>query len=137
MMIKILLILALLGISFHDIKTHVIKDGVSLFGILIALHYQLFYGDIKVGIIGMTAGILSVFVMNTLKIQTLGGGDAKLMGMIGAFTNWQIAVLTTLGALALSKIIKAKAEIRPYAPFITASFIMVIICQTVTSLLKM
>lgn len=128
-MIIFAVIIYLIIISYYDIKTHIIADGMTLLGMLIALNYQLFFGSITQSIIGLTVGVSGIFIINTLKIQHLGGGDAKLLGMIGAFTNWQVALLTILIAYFLRKIIKSKKKVSAYAPFITTSFILVILCQ--------
>ena len=36
-------------------------------------------------------GVIGDFVF---KKETMGGGDVKLMGMVGAFMGWKLALLT-------------------------------------------
>jgi len=125
-MIYFILIAFLLIISIRDIHTKIIADGYTLIGILVGLNYQLFYGDIRTSVLGLTCGVLTVWIMNALKIQRIGGGDCKLMGMIGAFTCWQIALGTALLSYLIFLPVKhmSKQRVIAYAPFITLGFIL-------------
>lgn len=123
----ILLILVLIYVSSIDIETRIIPDGITLIGILVALNYQLYCGNIEVSIMGMTAGVLIIWVLNILKVNNLGGGDAKLMSLIGACTSWQIVLGTALIANLVSMPHRDKELMlqKPYAyaPFITIGFV--------------
>lgn len=124
----VLLLILLLYVSVVDIKTKVIADGITLLGILLALNYQVFYGDVKAAVLGMTAGIMIVWIMNNLRIHNVGGGDAKLIGLIGACTNWRVAIGTALMAYLVSLFRRQKRYRTQmsyaYAPYITIGFVL-------------
>ncbi len=120
-----LLLITLLIICYHDIKTHRISDAFTLPGILIGF---CFHQHLGIAILGSLTGILGTFFLNSLRIQKLGGGDAKLFAMLGAFTNSPTVLLTMFGAYALIFPLRflKKRMVVPYSPFISISFIGVI-----------
>lgn len=124
-----LLVLYLAIICYIDVKTKTIGDGFTLLGILVALNQQLFYGDIEASVLGITAGVGIVWIMNIARLKNLGGGDAKLVAMIGAFTDWKVAVSTALVAaiIFLPFSYGPRAKRVAYAPYITVAFILVIL----------
>lgn len=131
-MTDFLMILILLAIAAVDVKTKTISDGVTLIGILVALNVQAYYGDLKACVAGLTCGVLAMFSLNLLKVQKVGGGDAKLMAFIGAVFGWQVCLLTALMALVCDNMYRTIFEKRgllPYAPAIVVAFILVRICQ--------
>lgn len=116
-------IILLIGANIIDWKIKEVPDGISLLGILIAINYNLFFGDVRMAIIGGTLGILFVAMLNWLNIQRLGGGDSKLAGMIGAFTNWLVVAGVLVLAYAVSRIrLKGEKEIA-YTPYMTVALI--------------
>lgn len=124
-MITFAIILLLIAISYIDIKTKTISDGITLCGILVALHVQLHYGDIAACINGLSVGFSLVYSMFILGINRIGGGDAKLIAMLGAFFGWKIAVVTTLMAWILFipfRNLNGGAGVA-YAPAITVAFV--------------
>lgn len=132
MIVTILLLAMLVVISMVDIATKTIKDGITLTGLLVALNVQLFYGDIKTAVIGMTVGVLFMWILNLIKAQTVGGGDVKLMALLGACVGWGACVgiaLVALGGFKVYKTINQPEGSVAYAPFITFGFIMVNLCQ--------
>ena len=128
----------LLLISWVDYNTKIIGDGLTLLGILVVLNYQLFFGDMQQVVWGINAGIGIVWIMNVLKLNKVGGGDAKLMALIGAFTGWQIAISNFLISIIIFMPVryKLKQKAIAYAPFITGAFVVVKLCQTVIFTLK-
>ena len=60
----------------------------------------------------------------------MGGGDIKLMAMIGAFLGWQAVLLTTLlasvvgglvGVVLMAAFGKGRKYAVPFGPFLTAA----------------
>ena len=57
--------------------------------------------------------------------ESLGGGDVKLMAMIGAFLGWKLVLLTFFLAPLLGSIvglvmkIRFKKEVIPYGPYLS------------------
>jgi leader peptidase (prepilin peptidase) / N-methyltransferase len=97
---------ALVVITFIDLEFQIIPDVISLPGIVIGLAASYFYltdpfvpgkllGFVN-SLIGALAGGGLFFIIVILSRGGMGGGDVKLMAMIGAFTGWKGVFLTTL-----------------------------------------
>jgi leader peptidase (prepilin peptidase)/N-methyltransferase len=97
----------LLAIAVADARFYVIPDELSLGGAVLGVVLSLLsggptlVGSLVGGLVG--GGVLwIVAVVGTwaLRREAMGGGDIKLMAMIGAFLGWKGALLTIfLGAL--------------------------------------
>lgn len=79
---------------------------------------------------GFGLGVLIIHVLNCIGLTKTKGGDAKLLGLIGAFFGWKAAILIGLLAPALScmfRIIRKlpQREPLPYAPFLTVATFLV------------
>ncbi len=97
----------LLGIAMADARFYIIPDEFSLGGLVIGLLFSLAGGLPTLGqaVIGAAVGfglLWLVGVLGTLafKEEAMGGGDIKMMAMVGAFVGWSGVLLTIfLGAL--------------------------------------
>jgi leader peptidase (prepilin peptidase)/N-methyltransferase len=101
---------ALIVITFIDLDFQIIPDRITLPGIAIGfvagslLMPDPFMRDsllgIKSSIIGLLAGGGLFYAIAVLSKGGMGGGDIKMMGMVGALTGWKSVLLTTfLGSL--------------------------------------
>lgn len=146
---------ALIVITFIDLDYQIIPDIITLPGILIGVSIAPFFMPVlneplpfNLGhyipnawpflisflnsIIGVLCGGLPLLIIGWLweklrHVEAMGGGDIKLMGMVGSFLGWKGALLTImLGALAGSVIgialIMLKrhkmSKLIPFGPFL-------------------
>jgi leader peptidase (prepilin peptidase)/N-methyltransferase len=97
----------LLGIAMTDAREYIIPDEFSLGGLVIGLALSLAHGwpGMVDALFGAVAGFVLLWSVGALgrrlfKEEAMGGGDIKMMAMVGAFVGWQGVLLTVfLGAL--------------------------------------
>jgi leader peptidase (prepilin peptidase)/N-methyltransferase len=90
----------LLVITFIDLDHQIIPDSLSLGGIAVGIltlrWLDVGYGDAFIGL-ALGAGLLIVIIYGYYLLtgrQGMGGGDVKLLGMIGVFTGWHGVLFT-------------------------------------------
>ena len=130
---------ALIVITGIDIEHQEIPDIISMPGIFVGIALMtLFRLDGSVtnssslvnSVLGTLAGGGSMFLLGALdeflfKKEALGGGDVKLMAMIGAFLGWQLTLLTFFLAPIFGSIVgifmkvRFSREIIPYGPYLS------------------
>ena len=108
--VYLVLSLALLTESLIDWKHQIIPDGITLPGIVIGLAVSCFFPELhgeSVWSRGLVSGGLGILVgggilyavgtisERIMKKETMGGGDVKLLAMIGSVLGWE-GVLGTL-----------------------------------------
>ncbi len=127
---------ALIVITFIDLELHIIPDVISLPGIPVCFvcSFIVPWTNPVQSLIGILVGggILYVFAAGyhlLTKKEGMGGGDIKLLAMIGAFLGWQGALLTLIlaactGSLIGILLIIAKGKdfkyAIPFGPFLAA-----------------
>lgn len=97
----------LLGIAITDARFYIIPDQFSLGGGLLALAFAPFPGGLTLlqSVLGILTGFGALWLVARVgtwlfKKDAMGGGDLKMMGMVGAFLGIPGVVLTLfLGAL--------------------------------------
>lgn len=128
---------ALLVIIWIDIHHQIIPDVISLPGIIIGLLFSticsvLYWKDSLFGILAGGGILYAIALLYFLwrKIDGMGGGDIKLLAMIGAFLGWQslpFVILasslsgTVVGLLAMIKQKKGGQTRIPFGPFLSIS----------------
>ncbi len=130
---------ALIVSTFIDFRYQEIPDVITLPGIIIAVGIAVFYpaffemsrlGAVRYALTGMLVGGGLVYLVGYLgelafKKEAIGGGDIKLLAMIGALLGWQNAVLTFfiapfLGIFSgLIAKLKEGKEVIPYGPYLS------------------
>lgn len=143
-----LLISILVMISFIDIDFQIIPDGLSLGGLFLGIMLSVFIPQLHNTFIWKQALISSllgafigggiIYITRVLgniafKKESMGGGDVKLMAMLGAFLGWKMAVLIFFIApffgapVGLYLKFKKKCDIIPYGPYLSmASFVAIL-----------
>jgi len=102
-----LLYSSLLVITFIDLDHQIIPDRITLPGMIVGLIASSLILPIGFldGLIGLLLGGALFYGVAVASRGGMGGGDIKLIAMIGAFLGWKQALLTIfIGALAGSVI---------------------------------
>jgi leader peptidase (prepilin peptidase)/N-methyltransferase len=97
----------LLGIAMTDARQYIIPDEFTWGGLVIGLLFSLAGGlpGLGTALLGAAVGFGLLWLVGTVgtwvfKEDAMGGGDIKMMAMVGAFVGWQGVLLTIfLGAL--------------------------------------
>lgn len=97
------LVSALIVIAFIDLDHKIIPDVISLPGIAVGFAASFFLAspgviDSGIGIVlggGVLFAIAAAYLLLTGK-DGMGGGDIKLLAMIGAFVGWKGVIVTLL-----------------------------------------
>ncbi|HPT39040.1 MAG TPA: prepilin peptidase [Candidatus Omnitrophota bacterium] len=116
-----LIMVSITGFSFNPLKFSLVPMGKSALGAIAGG-----------GIIYLTGVIFDLVYFKLLKkpaingeTESMGGGDVKLLAMIGAFMGWQMAVLTFFLApflgivIGIVNLMTKKDHTIPYGPFLS------------------
>jgi leader peptidase (prepilin peptidase) / N-methyltransferase len=121
---------ALIVITVIDLYHQIIPDVISLPGIGVGLLgslviHRITFLDSLIGVIvgGGSLFLVAISYQWVVKREGMGGGDVKLLAMIGAFLGWKAVILTILlssfiGSIVGIGIILARGKDSKYAiPF--------------------
>lgn len=155
--VYLVLVCSLIAATFIDIKHRIIPDEISLGGIILGFLFNAIKGFhlrpvsynirpaldsllgiiIGGGIIYLTGVLFDFVYFGMLKrppiqgeTESMGGGDVKLLAMIGAFLGWQKAVLAFLLApffgliFGIINLLVKKDHTIPYGPFLSLAAIL-------------
>jgi leader peptidase (prepilin peptidase)/N-methyltransferase len=131
------LVSSLIVITFIDLDFQIIPDVITLPGMIIGLAASHFImpdpfatysllGFVN-SVIGLLAGGVTFYLIAILSRGGMGGGDVKMMAMVGSFMGWEGVFLTTLvgsltGSLIGIGLIIFKGKGRktkiPFGPFL-------------------
>lgn len=97
----------LLAIALTDLRTYLIPDELSVGGMLMGLSLSYLPGGLRPldaflgAVVGAAVLLLVAWLGSAVfKKEAMGGGDIKMLAMIGAFVEWEGVLLTLfLGAL--------------------------------------
>jgi len=152
---------SLIVITFIDFDHQIIPDIITLPGMLVGLSFAPFYlypltdplpfhlGNLLPhaglyltaflnSLIGLLAGAVPLFAVGWIwerlrHVEAMGGGDVKLMGMIGSFLGWKGALLTimlgaltgSVGGILLILLKRHKMDkVIPFGPFLAFGAVM-------------
>jgi leader peptidase (prepilin peptidase) / N-methyltransferase len=136
-------VLSLIAVSFIDIETQEIPDIITLPGILIGIVLITAFNpavkDSRLAaffdsLLGVLAGGGVMFLMGffgemIFRREALGGGDVKLMAMVGAFLGWKLVIIAFFLApffgagVGIFMRIRFNSEVIPYGPYLAIASI--------------
>ena len=136
---------ALIVITVIDLYHQIIPDVISLPGIGVGLLASLIIPQITLfnSLIGILLGGGSLFLVATVyhwlfKREGMGGGDVKLLAMIGAFLGWKAVILTILLGSLIGSMIGIMVMVSkgkdfkyaiPFGPFLSVGAVIAIFYQ--------
>ncbi len=137
---------ALIVITFIDLEHQIIPDvislpGISLFSIAAILVMDITVLESLIGVL-IGGGVLFVIAFGyelITKREGMGGGDIKLLAMIGGFFGWKslifiLLVSSFVGAIiGISVIVYKKGDMKyaiPFGPFLSIAAVAYIFCGT-------
>lgn len=125
---------ALIAIIFIDLQHQIIPDLISLPGIIIGFALSFVnpfvsWQDAGLGIVfgGGSFYLVALVYYLLTKREGMGGGDIKLLAMIGAFLGWQSLPFVVFGSSLLGTVVGVGAMVKqrkggktviPYGPFL-------------------
>lgn len=129
----------LIIITFIDLAHQIIPDRITLPAMVLALLVAHFLPDFSLiqALLGLLAGggvlwgIAAIYSRLT-GVEGIGGGDIKLMGLVGALTGWQGALFTLFGGAVLGAVVgvgllavkgKNMRTAIPFGPFLSIAAI--------------
>jgi leader peptidase (prepilin peptidase)/N-methyltransferase len=123
----------LLGIAMTDAREYIIPDEFTWGGLVLGLLASLAGGALGFGaaLLGALVGFALLWIVGTagtwvFKEDAMGGGDVKMMAMVGAFLGWPGVLLTVfLGAALGSQVfvpllLVGKKKLVPFGVFLAA-----------------
>ncbi|MBN1634887.1 MAG: prepilin peptidase [Deltaproteobacteria bacterium] len=132
----------LLVITFIDLDYQIIPDSLSIGGIILGL-IAVFWLPLsyKTALIGLAlgSGLLIAIIYGyyfLTKRQGMGGGDVKLLGMIGVFTGWEGVLFTIFCASLIGSVVgvtwviirkKGMLAAIPFGPFLSLGAIVYVL----------
>ncbi len=137
--------------TFIDFEYRIIPDEISVGGMVVGLIFSLFIPSLHVhgvdpqapwywahlkslgySLVGVLVGGGTIYAMGVLgdflfKKESMGGGDVKLLAMVGAFIGWKFALLAFFmapffgGIYGVIEKIRIKESTIAYGPFLALS----------------
>jgi len=138
---------AMIVITFIDLDFQIIPDTITLPGMIVGLIAgSLILPDpfdrfstlgFRESIIGLISGGTVFFLIaevsyRILRQEAMGGGDIKMMAMVGAFMGWKSVLLTTFSGSLLGSLVgiflmvlkgRGRKTRIPFGPFLAAGAI--------------
>lgn len=125
-----LLCTSLIIIAFIDLEYKIIPDVITLPGIIIGLTLSLTIPHITLinSIKGFLLGGVLFYIIAILSRGGMGGGDIKLIAMVGSFLGWKNVLLTIFLGSLFGSIVgivliilkkKNRKDMVPFGPFLS------------------
>lgn len=123
----------LLGIAVTDARHYLIPDEYTLGGLVLGLLFSLRAGWDGLGnaILGAAVGFALLYLVAWVGEaiagrEVMGGGDIKMLAMIGAFVGWKGALLSLFGGALLGTLVFVpltwrRQRLVPFGVFLAAA----------------
>src|SRR5437016_9436923 len=120
----------LLGIAITDARHYLIPDEYNWTGLVLGLGLSLTAGvpGFIEGVLGAATGFALLYAVGLVggwvfKEEAMGGGDIKMMAMVGAFVGWKGVLLTVfvgalLGSLVFVPLSFRRKRLVPFGVFL-------------------
>ncbi len=145
---------ALLAIIFIDYQHYIIPDAIDLPGIILGFLFSFVNPLVswQSSLIGIVAGggilwAVAVIYSFLRKKEGMGGGDIKLLAMLGAWLGWQSLPFiiffssfsgAVIGSISLYLLKKDQASQIPFGPFLSvAAFLFLFFNKQISSLYQL
>lgn len=142
-LLAITIISILIIIIISDYQTLTIPDELIIFGIIASSIELIVINGFKSLLFSYLSGIICFTVMYLLKLfgdlvfkkESMGGGDIKLMFLIGMILGWQVGLLSVILAafialpVSLVILFVKKDHVLPFGPFLSISTIIFILTK--------
>ncbi|ADL68795.1 Prepilin peptidase [Thermoanaerobacterium thermosaccharolyticum DSM 571] len=128
----------LIVITFIDIEHKIIPNKIILTGLIAGAIFRVLMFNYGVWdyIVGFFLGGGVLLLISLLSGGGMGGGDIKLMALIGLFIGWKLTISTLFIAVLLGAVggiilivlkIKTRKDYIPFGPYISAACIISIL----------
>lgn len=123
----------LLGIAITDARHYVIPDEYTWGGLAVGLALSLRGGPVGLGgaVLGAAVGFGLLYLIawageRVFREEAMGGGDIKMMAMVGSFVGWKGVLLTLFGGALLGTLVFVPLSLRrrrlvPFGVFLAAA----------------
>jgi leader peptidase (prepilin peptidase)/N-methyltransferase len=133
------LISMLLTVALIDYDHKIIPNTITLPGIVMGLGLSLWALPITplASLLGVLIGGAFFYLIALISKGGMGGGDIKLIAMIGAFLGWQGAFFTIFSGALLGSLVgvtlmllgkKGRKDKVPFGPFLSCGAILFLLC---------
>jgi leader peptidase (prepilin peptidase)/N-methyltransferase len=130
-----LMVSTLLVVALIDFDHKIIHNIITLPGMLIGLGLSLGISPITplTSLLGLLGGGTLFYLIAVVSKGGMGGGDIKLIAMIGAFLGWQGALFTIFSGALLGSLVgvtlmllgkKGRKDKVPFGPFLSCGAIL-------------
>ncbi|SHE65879.1 leader peptidase (prepilin peptidase) / N-methyltransferase [Thermoanaerobacter uzonensis DSM 18761] len=120
----------LISISFIDMEHKIVPNKIIIAGFVGAIIFRLLmynYGFLDY-VLGLVLGGGILLLISLISRGEMGGGDIKLMALIGFFIGWKLTILVLFlsviigalgGVILVALKIKGRKDYIPFAPYIS------------------
>lgn len=127
----------LIVITFIDLERQEIPDELIIFGLIAGLLINLYHikAHMIIGILGFILGGGLFLIIAMVTSGAMGGGDIKLMAVLGLFFGWKYIIMIALFSFIIGAVVslllvafkkKGRKDFIPFGPFIATAAIAVI-----------